>query len=105
MIGRVRRAVQRLTHHGGSKAVSGVAQDEAAAAIRVASAIDHYLYTNEHCADGTRRSVFSGPNRGRLMGGDPAAGIDIAVEWERLIHPDDWDQHLAHRARLRGPTE
>jgi diguanylate cyclase (GGDEF)-like protein/putative nucleotidyltransferase with HDIG domain len=102
MRSRVRRAVQRLTNDRGSHAVPGPAQDEAAAAIRVASAIDHYLYTNEHCPDGTRRSVFSGPNRAKLMGGAPAAGVDIAVEWERLIHPDDWDQHLAHRARLRA---
>lgn len=107
MSGRVRRAVQRLTKHGGGSAVIGPARDEAAAAIRVASAIDHYLYTNEHCADGTRRSVFSGPNRARMMGGAPPVGADIAVEWERLIHPDDWEKHVAHRARLRAgqPSE
>ena len=69
--------------------------------LRIVGAIDAYLYTNEHCADGTRRSVFSGPNREKLMGGDPPPGTDIAAEWERLIHPDDWDAHLAHRARLR----
>jgi diguanylate cyclase (GGDEF)-like protein/putative nucleotidyltransferase with HDIG domain len=73
----------------------------AAAVLRIVAAIDDYLYTNEHCADGTRRSVFSGPNREKLMGGDPPPGTDIAAEWERLIHPDDWDAHLAHRDRLR----
>ena len=73
----------------------------AAAVLRIVGAIDDYLYTNEHCADGTRRSVFSGPNREKLMGGEPPPGTDIAAEWERLIHPDDWDAHLAHRDRLR----
>jgi diguanylate cyclase (GGDEF)-like protein len=73
----------------------------AAAVLRIVSAIDDYLYTNEHCPDGTRRSIFSGPNREKLMGGQPPAGTDTAAEWERLIHPDDWDKHLAHRDRLR----
>jgi diguanylate cyclase (GGDEF)-like protein len=73
----------------------------AAAVLRIVGAVDDYLYTNEHCADGTRRSVFSGPNREKLMGGQPPPGTDPAAEWERLIHPDDWDAHLAHRDRLR----
>jgi diguanylate cyclase (GGDEF)-like protein/putative nucleotidyltransferase with HDIG domain len=73
----------------------------AAAVLRIVGAIDDYLYTNEHCSDGTRRSVFSGPNREKLMGGEPPPGADIAAEWERLIHPDDWGAHLAHRDRLR----
>ena len=76
----------------------------AEAVLRIVSAIDDYLYTNEHCADGTRRSVFSGPNRQKMMGGHPPQGTDIASEWERLIHPDDWDQHLAHRALNQDPT-
>ena len=33
--------------------------------------------------------------------GAAAPGADIAAEWERLIHPDDWDANLAHRERLR----
>ena len=73
----------------------------AAAVLRIMGAVDDYLYTNEHCADGTRRSIFSGPNREKLMGGQPPPGTDPASEWERLIHPDDWDAHLAHRDRLR----
>lgn len=73
----------------------------AAAVLRIAGALDNYLYTNEHCQDGTRRSVFSGPNREKLMGGQPPLEADPAAEWERLIHPDDWDEHLAHRERLR----
>ena len=39
--------------------------------LRIVCAVDDYLYTNEHCADGTRRSIFSGPNREKLMGGSP----------------------------------
>ncbi|MBA3842808.1 MAG: diguanylate cyclase [Actinobacteria bacterium] len=35
------------------------------------------------------------------MGGHPPDGADAAAEWERLIHPEDWDEHLAHRERLR----
>ena len=99
--------MERPAQHRTAGTVSDVAVDEAAAAIRVAAAVDHYLYTNEHCADGTRRSVFSGPNREKMMGGPPPVGADIAVEWERLIHPDDWEMHLAHRARLRAgqPSE
>ncbi len=75
--------------------------------MRVVGAIDDYLYTNEHCADGTRRSVFSGPNREKLMGGPVPPGRDVASEWARLIHPDDWDEHVAHRERLQagGPSE
>ena len=73
----------------------------AAAVLRIVGAVDAYLYTNEHLPHGMRRSVFSGPNREKLMGGQPPAGADIASEWERLIHPDDWSEHLAHRERLR----
>jgi diguanylate cyclase (GGDEF)-like protein len=73
----------------------------AEAVLRIVGAIDDYLYTNEHCPDGSRRSVFSGPNREKLMGGQPPPGTDIAAEWQRLIHPDDWGEHLAHRERLR----
>jgi diguanylate cyclase (GGDEF)-like protein len=73
----------------------------AAAVLRIVGAVDVYLYTNEHRADGSRRSVFSGPNREKLMGGRTPVGADTAAEWERLIHPDDWDLHLAHRERLR----
>jgi len=74
----------------------------AAAIIRIVGAVDDYLYTNEHCPDGTRRSVFSGPNREKLMGGELPVGADPAAEWERLIHPADWGEHVAHRERLRN---
>jgi diguanylate cyclase (GGDEF)-like protein len=81
--------------------------EPAEAVLRVVGAIDDYLYTNEHCADGSRRSVFSGPNREKLMGGPVPPGLDVAAEWARLIHPDDWDSHVAHRERLQagGPSE
>lgn len=69
--------------------------------MRIVSSIDNYLYTNEHCADGSRRSVFSGPNRDQLMGGPLPPGTDAAREWEAMIHPDDLSEHLAHRDRLR----
>jgi two-component system cell cycle response regulator len=82
-------------------------QDQSAALLRISEAIDDYLYTNEHLPGGGRRSVFSGPNREKLMGGEVPPGGDVAREWERLIHPEDWDEHLAHRDRLsRGePSE
>ncbi len=85
-----------------SRACEDLGELAAESVLRIVGAIGDYLYTNEHCADGTRRSVFSGPNREKLMGGPPPAGTDIAAEWERLIHPDDWGEHLAHRARLRS---
>ena len=83
------------------KAPEGRDVRAALAVLRIVGAVDDYLYTNEHCPDGTRRSVFSGPNREKLMGGEPPPGADAAAEWQRLIHPDDWDEHLAHRDRLR----
>ncbi len=75
--------------------------------LRIVSSVDDYLYTNEHCADGSRRSVFSGPNREKLMGGTLPSGADPAREWEAMIHPDDLPEHLAHRDRLRAgePSE
>ena len=81
-----------------SESIDGDAADSV---LRIIGVLDDYLYTNEHGADGKRRSVFSGPNREKLMGGHVPEGADPAAEWERLIHPDDWDEHLAHRARLR----
>jgi diguanylate cyclase (GGDEF)-like protein/putative nucleotidyltransferase with HDIG domain len=72
------------------------------AVLRIVSTIDDYLYTNEHCEDGSRRSVFSGPNREKLMGGPLPADADAANAWERMIHRADFDKHLAHRERLRA---
>ncbi len=83
-------------------ATDRIADSVAAEAIlRIVGAIDDYLYSNEHCADGTSRSIFSGPNREKLMGGRTPAGTDIAAEWQRLIHPDDRNANVAHRDRLR----
>jgi diguanylate cyclase (GGDEF)-like protein/putative nucleotidyltransferase with HDIG domain len=109
----VSRAVAGLRKLGtaigrGDRGTGSRPQLEAAGALmRIVSSVDDYLYANEHFADGTRRSVYAGPNRERLMGGSVPAGRDTAREWERLIHPDDWNAHLAHRERLRAgePSE
>ncbi len=37
--------------------------DAATSVLRIVGVLDDYLYTNEHAADGKRRSIFSGPNR------------------------------------------
>ncbi len=58
----------------GPKEANEAVGDRAAALLRITAAIDDYLYTNEHLPDGSRRSVFSGPNRERLMGGSVLAG-------------------------------
>ena len=74
--------------------------------MRVVGAIDDYLYTNEHCADGSRRSVFSGPNREKLMGASAAR-----PRRRRRVGPPDppgrLGRHVAHRERLQagGPSE
>lgn len=75
--------------------------DRVAALLRITGSIDDYLYTNEHLSDGSRRSVYSGDNRARVMGGAVPPGADVATEWERRIVPEDWPLHLAHRDRLR----
>ena len=59
------------------------------ALLRIVGAIDDYLYSNEHCPDGTRRSIFSGPHREKLMGGHPPAGAALAADREPLLPPDD----------------
>jgi two-component system, cell cycle response regulator len=69
--------------------------------LRITGSIDDYLYTNEHLPDGSRRSVYSGANRDRMMGGATPPDTDVATEWERRIVPEDWSAHLAHRDRLR----
>lgn len=85
--------------------VDVAAADRAAALLRITGSIDDYLYTNEHLFDGSRRSVYSGANRERLMGGAIPAGADAATEWEQRIVPEDWPLHLAHRERLgRGES-
>jgi diguanylate cyclase (GGDEF)-like protein len=89
-----------LKWHARSRSDDGAA-DRAAALLRITSSIDDYLYTNEHLPNGSRRSVYSGANRERLMGGPIPAGADVATEWERLIVPEDFPLHLAHRDRLR----
>lgn len=75
--------------------------------MRIVSSVGDYLYANEHCADGTRRLIYAGPNHELLMGGPVPAGSNPLREWERLIHPDDWSAHLGHRERLEAgkPSE
>jgi diguanylate cyclase (GGDEF)-like protein len=86
---------------------NNAAADRTAALLRITDSIEDYLYTNEHLPDGSRRSVYSGANRERLLGGEVPDGLDVATEWERRIVPEDWPAHLAHRDRLRGgePSE
>jgi len=73
----------------------------------IVEAIDDYLYTNEHRPDGSVRTIYSGPNRAKLMGGEPPPETSPAAEWVRMIHPDDRASYEAHSARLsRGrPSE
>ena len=73
----------------------------------IVEAIDDYLYTNEHLPDGSTRTIYSGPTRARVMGGEPAAAADPAHEWVRMVHPDDRATYDGHRRRLnRGkPSE
>ena len=64
-----------------------------------------HLYSTEILPDGSKVGVFTGPNREQLMGGPVPAGADPAVEWDRLIHPDDHERALAHKERnARGET-
>lgn len=73
----------------------------------IVEAIDDYLYTSEHRSDGSTRTVYSGPTRGKLMGGEPPPEEDLEVEWARMVHRDDRDAYKAHGERLtRGkPSE
>jgi diguanylate cyclase (GGDEF)-like protein/PAS domain S-box-containing protein len=74
---------------------------------RIVEAIDEHLYTDAISASGERRTVFVGPNRDKLMGGRAPFGAETAVEWSRLIHPDDRAAYARHAGRLeRGePSE
>jgi diguanylate cyclase (GGDEF)-like protein len=72
------------------------------ALTRIVGSIDDHLYINEILPDGRRRSLFRGPGRERLMGGEPADG-DWGRAWVEAIHPDDLHLHVAHTERyLRG---
>jgi len=66
----------------------------------IVEAIDDYLYTDEHRPDGSTRTIYSGPNRARLMGGEPPAEADVAAEWVRMVHPEDREAYDAHLRRL-----
>jgi diguanylate cyclase (GGDEF)-like protein/putative nucleotidyltransferase with HDIG domain len=66
----------------------------------IVEAIDDYLYTNEHRADGSTRTVYSGPTRAKLMGGELPPDADLDVEWARMLHPDDRPAYEAHCERL-----
>ena len=76
--------------------------EEQAALDRILNAIDEHVYVNEVLPDGTRRNLFLGPGRDRLLGGVPADG-DWGRAWVDAIHPDDRQVHLEHTRRyLRG---
>ena len=66
----------------------------------IVESIDDYLYTNENLPDGSVRTIYSGPTRAGLMGGEPPPGTTLAAEWERMIHPDDRASYEAHREQL-----
>jgi len=69
---------------------------------RLLEAIDEHVYVNEVLPDGTRRNLFLGPGRERLIGGVPEDG-DWGRAWVDAIHPDDRELHLEHTRRyLRG---
>jgi diguanylate cyclase (GGDEF)-like protein/PAS domain S-box-containing protein len=69
---------------------------------RILEAIDEHVYVNEVLPDGTRRNLFLGPGRERLIGGVPQDG-DWGRAWVDAIHPDDRGTHLEHTRRyLRG---
>jgi signal transduction histidine kinase len=63
--------------------------------------VDVHVYSNELLPDGTRRSIYVGPHRERLMGGPVPPGKDPATEWRARIHPDDQAAAEAHHDRLQ----
>ena len=76
--------------------------EEQAALDRILDAIDEHVYVNEVLPDGTRRNLFLGPGRDRLLGGVPDDG-DWGRAWVDAIHPDDRQAHLEHTKRyLQG---
>lgn len=89
-------------------------RDIAQSLFYIVESIDDYLCTDLQRPDGSTCTVYSGPNRAQLMGGQPPEGADVAEEWLRMIHPDDrpaYDDHVRRLAdgkasealyRLRG---
>ena len=73
----------------------------------IVESIDDYLYTIEHRPDGSTRTVYSGPTRSKVMGGELPPDADLDVEWGRMIREDDRAAYEAHLERLgRGrPSE
>ena len=75
-------------------------RDIAQCLFYIVESIDDYLYTDVQRPDGSTRTVYSGPNRAQLMGGQPPEGADVAEEWMRMIHPDDRPAYDDHSRRL-----
>lgn len=71
----------------------------------IVEAIDDYLYTDEYLPNGSTRTIYSGPNRAVLMGGEPPPQADVAAEWLRMVDPEDRGAYDAHMERLnRGES-
>jgi len=66
----------------------------------IVESIDDYLYTYEHSADDSVRTIYSGPTRAKLMGGETPQGKDPFTEWAKMVDPEDKATHDAHRERL-----
>lgn len=77
-------------------------QELAQSLFFIVESIDDYLYTYEHLAGDSVRTVYSGPTRAKLMGGEAPLGKDLFTEWARMIHPDDRGTRDEHRERLSG---
>jgi diguanylate cyclase (GGDEF)-like protein len=101
--GGVRHVVERVRPTitpGGRVLLDGVVLDvtgqrsASASLSHVVEAIDEYLYTVE-IRGGRERSLWRGPGRRRLLGGDGPAGADPDEEWRAAVHPADRDAYDA----------
>jgi PAS domain S-box-containing protein len=66
------------------------------------TAVDGHFFAYETRADKSRRFIFMGPNRDKLLGGATPKGLDSAKEWVQLTHPDDRQLFDAHTERFRN---